>query len=68
MGRHTKARTIKQYVALYDTVVPTRYQEELWVVYGRPARFDMRSGHYRSYFYLRSVMDDIAGVIQEGTS
>lgn len=67
VGRHTKARKIKQYVALYDTVVPTRYQEELWAVYGRPDRFDMRSGHYSSYFYMRSVMDDIAAVIQEGT-
>ena len=68
VGQHTKARKIKQYIALYDTVVPTRYQEELWVVYGRPERFDMRSGHYSSYFYLRSVMDDIAGVIQKETS
>ena len=68
MGKHTKARKIKQYIALYDTVVPTRYQEELWAVYGRPERFDMRNGHYSSYFHLRSVMDDIAGVIQKETS
>jgi len=68
VGRHTKARKIKQYIALYDTVIPTRYQEGLWGIYGRPERFDMRSGHYSSYFYLRSVMDDIAAVIREGTS
>ena len=68
VGRHTKAGTIKQYVALYDTVVPTQYQEELWGVYGRPERFDMRSGHYSSYFYMGRVMDDIAAVIQAATS
>ena len=65
--RHTKAKRIKQYVALYDTVIPTRYQDDLWTVYGRPERFDMRSGHYSSYFYLRGVMDDMAAVIREGT-
>lgn len=64
LGRHTKAKHIKQYVALFDTVVPTRYQQDLWNVYGKPARFDMRSGHYSSYFYLENVMDDIASVIQ----
>jgi len=68
VGEHTKARTIKQYVALYDTVIPTGYQEDLWIVYGKPERFDIPSGHYSSYFYLRSVMDDIADVIQERTS
>ena len=64
LGRHTKAKHIKQYVALLDTVVPTRYQQDLWNVYGKPARFDMRSGHYSSYFYLENIMDDIASVIQ----
>ena len=68
VGAHTKAKKVKQYVSLYDTVVPTRYQEELWAVYGRPERFDMRSGHYSSYFYLRSVMDDMAAVIQAETA
>lgn len=68
VGAHTKAKKIKQYVALYDTVVPTRYQEELWAVYGKPERFDMRSGHYSSYFYLHSVMDDVAAVIQAETT
>ena len=68
LGAHTKAKKVKQYVSLYDTVVPTRYQEELWAVYGRPERFDMRSGHYSSYFYLRSMMDDMAAVIQAETA
>ena len=67
VGRHTKAKRIKQYVALYDAVIPTRYQDDLWTLYGKPERFDMRSGHYSSYFYLRSVMDDMAAVIREGT-
>jgi hypothetical protein len=68
IGKHTQARKIKQYIALYDTVVPTRYQEKLWAVYGKPERLDMHSGHYSSYFYLRGVMNDIARVIQKETS
>ena len=65
VGKHTKAKRIKQYVALHDSVVPTRFQENLWAVYGRPERFDMQSGHYSSYFYMRSVIDDIAGVVHD---
>ena len=68
VGKHTKARKIKQYIALYDTVVLIRYQEELWAVYVDLGVLTCLAGTTARIFNLRSVMDDIAGVIQKETS
>jgi len=36
----------------YDEVVPPRFQQRLWEALGRPARYDIPSGHYSGVYYL----------------
>jgi hypothetical protein len=64
VGRHTRAAHIKQYIAKYDSVVPTRYQRQLWEVYGRPPKVELESSHYSSYLRRNFIVDDVAGFIR----
>jgi hypothetical protein len=64
VGHALRARHVKQYVTLYDAIVPTRYQEALWEVFGRPERRDVPSSHYGVVFHLYPIADDIATWIQ----
>ncbi|MEI6071523.1 MAG: hypothetical protein WCS31_07005 [Verrucomicrobiae bacterium] len=65
LGRHCKAKTIKQYVSLYDRVVPTIYQLKLWEALGRPPRLDLECAHYSSFFHGNAVMNDIAKTVND---
>ena len=65
LGRFNRARHIRHYIAKHDTVVPTRYQERLWEVYGRPSRVDLKSSHYSAYFRRHLILNDVARFIDE---
>lgn len=65
LGRFCKARHIRHYIARYDTVVPTSYQERLWDVYGRQSRVDLESSHYSAYFRRHFILDDVSRFVKE---
>jgi hypothetical protein len=66
VGRHSRARLRKQYVTLYDAIMPPPYQERLWEVYGRPQRIDVQASHYSVIFSFRHIADDIARTMIDG--
>jgi len=59
LGRHCRARFRRQYISLYDRVVPTEYQMRLWDVYGKPDRSLLEVSHASFYFSRRAVAEDI---------
>ncbi len=63
VGRHSRARRVRQYVTRYDAVMPLRYQERLWEIYGRPPRVDLPTSHYSIVFALPKVLGDIAATV-----
>lgn len=65
IGHHTRAQHIKQYIAKYDSVIHTRYQRQLWRVYHEPAKVDLESSHYSSFFRRDFIVDDVAKFIRE---
>jgi Alpha/beta hydrolase domain containing 18 len=64
LGKHCKARYRKQYVSLYDRVIPLEFQELLWDVYGKPDRMDLRASHISAYFLFSAVFDDISRFVR----
>jgi Alpha/beta hydrolase domain containing 18 len=64
LGRHCRARFRKQYISLFDRVVPTEYQMKLWEVYGKPDRCLLEASHYSFYFSRGGVIDDIAEYVR----
>jgi hypothetical protein len=64
LGRHCRARFRKQYISVYDRVVPTEYQMKLWEAYGKPDRSMMQSSHCSFYFSRHAVIDDIAQYVR----
>jgi hypothetical protein len=64
LGRFSQARHVRHYIAKYDSVVPTRYQERLWEVYGRQSRVDLATSHYSAYFRRHFIVDDVATFIE----
>jgi len=65
LGRHCKARHIKQYISRYDSVVPPEFQWSLLDVYQRPEHLVLDCSHYSVYFELRRIADDIATFVKE---
>ena len=64
LGRHCRAKFRKQYISLYDRVVPTEYQMRLWEVYGKPDRYLLKTSHLSFYFSRHAVIDDIAQYVR----
>jgi hypothetical protein len=67
LGRHCRAKFRKQYISLYDRVVPTEYQLKLWEAYGKPDRSLLKTSHYSFYFSRNGVIDDIAQYVRHCT-
>ena len=65
LGRFNLARHVRHYIARYDSVVPTRFQERLWEVWGRPSRVDLETSHYSAYFRRHFIVDDVARFVEE---
>lgn len=64
VGRHTKAAYIKQYISLYDEVVPTCYQYLLWEIYNRPEKMELECAHVSIAFFMNKVADDMVEFIK----
>ena len=65
LGKHCKAKHIKQFISLYDPIVPTQYQVLLWHIYNRPDVFEMRCGHISTFFYFNRIVREITNFIRE---
>ncbi|MBV8371431.1 MAG: hypothetical protein JO036_21165 [Candidatus Eremiobacteraeota bacterium] len=66
VGRHSRARTRRQYVTLYDGIIPRAFQERLWEVYGEPQRIDLQASHYSVVFSFGQIARDIARTVNDG--
>lgn len=65
LGANCKAKHIKQFISLYDEVVPTRYQWLLWEIYNKPSVYQMHCGHVSVFFYFKKIVQEIAGFVKE---
>lgn len=65
LGHNVKAKHIKQFISLYDEVVPTDNQYLLWEIYNKPPLTKLHCAHISIYFYLNRVADDIARFVKE---
>ncbi|EGB15682.1 hypothetical protein DND132_2479 [Pseudodesulfovibrio mercurii] len=68
LGRHCKARYIKQYISMYDEVVGTENQLAMWEAIGRPDRMMVPSAHYSVYFFGNRILRDIARMVAENVA
>jgi hypothetical protein len=59
LGQHLKATHVKQYISLYDKVVPTKYQFMLWEIYNRPEKLELQCAHISFSLFMPGVADDI---------
>jgi len=59
LGHHCKAKHIKQFISLYDQVIPLKYQQILWEIYDKPEKLEMQCAHSTSYFYFSKIIDEI---------
>ena len=64
LAPHCRAVHRKQYISLYDIVVPTKYQYALWERLGMPAKLELQCGHHSTVFTLSTVADDMAQLIR----
>ncbi len=67
LGHHCKAKHIKQFISLYDQVIPLKYQLVLWEIYDRPEKFEMQCAHTTSYFYFSRIVEEISIFIDKHT-
>ena len=65
LGRNSKAHYIKQYISLYDKIVPTKYQYLLWEVYNKPEKLELECGHISIAFFMKKVADDITDYVKK---
>ncbi len=64
LGHHCKAKHIKQFISLYDQVIPLKYQQILWSIYNKPEKFEMQCAHTTAYFYFSRIVEEIALFIE----
>jgi hypothetical protein len=64
LGENCKATHIKQFISLYDQIVPTKYQYLLWEVYNKPELMEMHCAHTSVFFYFNRIVNEIATFIE----
>lgn len=63
---HTcKAKHIKQFISLYDQVIPSRYQWKLWELYNRPEKSLLHCAHAGIFLQLKRITREIASFIHD---
>ena len=65
IGHNCQAKYIKQFLSLYDEVVPTENQYLLWEIYKKPELTKMHCAHVSVYFYMNRIADEISSFIRE---
>lgn len=61
----SSAKYYKHYVALYDDVIPTKYQMKLWEHYGKQDIMKLHNAHYSSIFSIKTVASDVVEFIKK---
>lgn len=64
MARAVDPRRVFMVTTRFDEVVPPRFQERLWEAFGRPARYDLPTGHYSGITYLPYITAIVARWLQ----
>jgi len=64
MGHHCKAKHIKQFISLYDQVVPIKFQQVLWEIYDKPEKYEMQCAHTTVFFYFSKIAGEIARFVE----
>ena len=65
LGKNCRAKHVKQFIGLYDEIVPTKYQFLLWEIYNQPELYQMQCGHISTFFYLNRIVREITNFIHE---
>jgi hypothetical protein len=65
LGSNCKAKNIKQFISLYDQIVPAKYQYLLWEIYNKPELYEMHCGHDSIFFYFKRIVQQIFNFIAE---
>ena len=63
LAHHCKAKRIKQFISLYDEVIPTKYQMRLWEMYGKPAKTFLHCAHAGIFLHLKKITAEIAAFV-----
>lgn len=64
LAKHCKAKYRKNYITLYDKVIPPECQFKLWDVLGKPDKTELHCSHSSSYFVVNTVIDDMARFVR----
>jgi len=56
IGHNCQAKYIKQFLSLYDEVVPTENQYLLWEIYKKPELTKMHCAYVSIYFYINRLL------------
>jgi len=65
LGSNCKAKHIKQFISLYDEIVPSKFQFLLWEIYNKPSLYQMHCGHVSVFFYFNRIVQEITNFISE---
>ena len=68
LGHHCKAKHTKQFISLYDQVVPLKFQQLLWEIYDKPEKYEMHFAHTTSFFYFSKIACEIARFVESKKS
>jgi len=63
LAHNCKAHHIKQFISLYDHVIPTKYQFMLWEMYHKPELSLLHCAHTGVYFYFKKIVSEISSFI-----
>jgi len=65
LGQHIKTTYLKQYISLYDKVIPTKHQFLLWNKYNRPEKLELECAHVSVILHMEKVANDIISFVKE---
>jgi hypothetical protein len=63
LAQNCKAVHIKQFISLYDRIIPTKYQFMLWELYRKPEFSLLHCAHTGVYFYFKRIVSEISSFI-----
>ncbi len=65
LAGHCKAKYRKNYISLYDMIIPKEYQFKLWEALGKYDKMELHCSYFLSFFLINSIIDDIAKFIKK---
>lgn len=64
LAHNCKALHIKQFISLYDDVIPTKYQYLLWELYHKPELSLFHCAHAGIFFWFKKIASEISSFIK----